>query len=215
MLGGFKVLFGIRLCFSCALGGGAVNGSCVAGVGSTCAYLDAMDFPYFLAEEVWSHITAGWHCVGTPVQTQLRRSHSERPVVRWGSSASVTGWPQGLIAEICEDEAHLDSVCTSAFGGNPGHPVCSLPAGITYGLWRTAGGMESANTNLTLKSVTSLISWGTICAYHSCAKVSRAQLVKQTLPKYNFHAYNTEYLTFHYSIPPKPKVYFLHSALPF
>lgn len=69
------------------------------------------------------------------------------------------------------------------------------------------------NTNLTLKSVTCVVSLGTICVYHSRAKVSRAQLVKQTLPKYNFHAYNTEYLTFHCSIPPKPKVYFLHPGL--
>lgn len=46
-------------------------------------------------------------------------------------------------------------------------------------------------------------------------KSCRAQLVKQTLPKYNFRAYNTEYLTFHYSIPPKPKVCFLHSGLLF
>lgn len=75
--------------------------------------------------------------------------------------------------------------------------------------------MESVNTNLTLKSVTCLVSSGAIYAYHSCAKVSRAQLAKQTLPKYNFRVYNTEYLTFHYSIPPKPKVYFLHSALLF
>lgn len=68
------------------------------------------------------------------------------------------------------------------------------------------------NTNLTPRSVTCLVSLGTICAYHSCTKVSRAQLVKQTLPKYNFRAYNTEFLTFHYFIPPKPKSFALSLA---
>lgn len=69
--------------------------------------------------------------------------------------------------------------------------------------------MGSVNTNLTPRSVTCLVSLGTICAYHSRTRVSRAQLVKQTLPKYNFRAYNTELLTFHYFIPLKPKIFAL------
>lgn len=69
---------------------------------------------------------------------------------------------------------------------------------------------------LSLWKASVAVSFGAVCAYHCSAKISERQLVKQTLPKYNFPAYNTGYLTFCSSIPSKPKVYFFwHSALLF
>lgn len=129
----------------------------------------------------------------------------------WGSAVGVLP----VFPQACKDTEYLGRAHASASGRCSGRCVCSLCAGVIYGLWCQAEETESysTNANLTPKSVTCAVSLGTICAYHSSAKVRKGQLVKQTLPKYNFRAYNTEHLTFRYSIPPKPKVYFLHSAL--
>lgn len=161
--------------------------------------------PVLFLEKVGARVTLCW--------TALQPWGSAGRVLLWGSAVGVLP----VFPQACKDREHLGRARASASGRRAGRCVCSLCGGVIYGLWCQAEETESysTNANLTPKSVTCAVSLGTICAYHSSAKVSKGQLVKQTLPKYNFRAYNTEHLTFHYSVPPKPKVYFLHSALLF
>lgn len=169
-----------------------------------------MDCPHFLAEEGRCHIIAGWHSVWL----LRKRSYGEATlnVLWWGGEIEPLWQAAHSPLPLKPVKMkHIWKVCVLL-------PLEETLVALSPLVLFTNCDVKGRKWRVWIlispwKSVTYMVSLGTISAYHSSAKVSRAQLVKQTLPKYNFRAYNTEYLTFHYSIPPKPKVYFLHSAL--
>lgn len=115
---------------------------------------------------------------------------------------------QPLSPWVCEDRTHLGSRCASA-------SVFALLVSFTGCDVRRRKQKYTVWVLLSLRKASLAVSLGAVCAYHSSAKISESQLVKQVLPKYNFRAYNTGCLTFCYSIPPKPKICFFTFSFTF